>query len=304
MFFKKKIISTDILKILSKKNRFKRYSFLVIGCFLLAFAFNVFFSPNSLVTGGISGIAIVLKNMFGISTSLFILISYILLLVSSYILLGKETTKYSIIGSILYPLFVSLTEDMATLIQFNVDNMLLITIFGALISGLGSGLTFKYGFSTGGSDIISQIISKYFKISIGNSMKVLNFIIIIGAGFFISSGNTIPTYAYQWENVMYGIMAIYIMTLLTDKVLLGISDSKSFYIITEHETSIKKFLINELGRGVTVLEARGGYTGDRKKVLMCVIPTKEYFLAKEGILEIDKEAIVLINDVYQAEGIE
>lgn len=297
-FFKKNKISEDILKKLNERDRFKRYTFLVIGCFLLAFAFNIFFSPYNLVTGGISGIAIVIDNVFGISTSLFIAIVYLLLVLLSYLLLGKETTKYSIIGSILYPLFVYLTKDLGTIIQFDVDNMLLVSIFGALISGLGSGLTFKYGFSTGGSDIIFQIMSKYFKMSIGNSMKIFNIIIILGAGFFLD--NTI----YAWENVMYAIIAVYIMTILTDKVLLGISDSKSFYIITENETAIKHFLINELGKGVTVLEGRGGYTGDRKKVLMCVIPTKEYFLAREGILEIDKEAIVLISDVYQSEGIE
>ena len=299
LFFKKnKIINEEILKKLNKKDRFKRYTFLVIGCFLLAFAFNIFFSPHNIVTGGISGIAIVIQNVFGISTSLFIAITYILLLLLSYLLLGKETTKYSIIGSILYPLFVYLTRNLGTIIQFDVDNMLLVSLFGALISGLGSGLTFKYGFSTGGSDIIFQVMSKYFKISIGNSMKIFNMIIILGAGFFLD--NTI----YAWENVMYAIIAVYIMTILTDKVLLGISNSKSFYIITDHETSIKNFLINELGKGVTVLEGRGGYTGDRKKVLMCVIPTKEYFLAREGILEIDKEVIVLISDVYQSEGIE
>ena len=103
---------------------------------------------------------------------------------------------------------------------------------------------------------------------------------------------------------MYAIIIIYIVSILNDKVLLGVSNSKSFYIITEHETAIKHFLMKELGMGVTVLEGRGGYTGDRKKVLLCVIPTKEYFLAKEGILELDKDAIVLINDVYQSSGIE
>ena len=87
-------------------------------------------------------------------------------------------------------------------------------------------------------------------------------------------------------------------------MLLGISSSKAFYVITEHETSIKEFLINQLGKGVTVLEGRGGYTGDRKKVIMCAIPTKQYFLAKEGILNIDKDAVILINDVYQTEGLE
>ena len=288
----------NIIKTINKKDRIKRYSFLIIGSFLLAFSFNVFFSPNNLVTGGMSGISIVINNLFGIPTSSFIAISYILLLGVSYLVLGHESTKHSLIGSILYPLFVYVTKDIVNLIQFDVDNMLLIAIFGALFTGLGAGLTFKYGFSTGGSDIICQIISKYFKISIGTAIKIFNFIIIIGSGFFL--GNTL----YAWENVLYAIISIYISTLLTDKVLLGISDSKSFYIITEHETSIKKFLMNELGRGVTILEARGGYTGNVKKVILCAIPTKEYFLAKEGILEIDKDAIILINDIYQSSGIE
>lgn len=302
LFFKKNKITNDILKRLNERDRFKRYSFLVIGCFFMAISFNLFFEPYNLVTGGTSGIAIILNNLFGIPTSTFIAISYVSLLVLSFLVLGKESTKYSVIGSILYPLFVYITKDIGNIIQFNVNNMLLIAVFGALITGLGYGLTFKYGFSTGGSDIIFQIMSKYYKISIGTCMKVFNFVIIISSGFFLGSlGNS---NIYQWEIVFYGLISSYITTLMTDKVLLGISDSKSFLIITEHETAIKNFLINELNRGVTVLEGRGGYTGDRKKVLMCAIPTKRYFLAKAGILEIDKDAIILINDVYQSAGID
>ena len=246
MFFKKKkIIDNEILKKLKTKDIVKRYFYLVLGCFLLAFAFNVFFEPNNIVTGGITGIALIIQKLFGIPTSIFILTANVLLLIVSYLILGKEDTKYSIIGSILYPIFLYLTSNIAEYIQFNVDSMLLIILFGA----------------------INGVI-------------------------------------YDWTNVMYAIIVVYIVSLLNDKVLLGVSNSKSFYIITEHETAIKGFLINELKKGVTVLEARGGYTGDRKKVLMCVIPTKDYFLAKEGILEIDKDAIVLINDVYQSSGIE
>lgn len=298
--FKNNKINSDILRKLNKKNRITKYLFLAIGCFLTAFAFNVFFKPHDIVTGGVSGIGIVVNNIFGISTTPFIVISYIILLILSYFLLGFEMTKHSLIGSILYPLFVYITEDAATYIQFDVNSMLLIILFGALINGLGSGLTFKYGFSTGGSDIICQIISKYFKISIGNAIKIWNIIIIAGSGFFIAQAGSL----YAWENVMYAIIIVYIVGLLNDKVLLGVSSSKAFYVITEHETAIKNFLMNELSRGVTVLEGRGGYTGDRKKVIMCVIPTKQYFLAKAGILEIDESAIVLINDVYQSAGIE
>ena len=284
----------------NRKNILNKYIFMIIGCFLTAFAFNVFFSPNNLVTGGVSGVSIIVKNVFGISTSTFIAITYVILLILSYILLGKEKTKNSLIGSILYPLFVYLTEDIGTLIAFNVDNILLVTIFGALINGIGGGLVFKYGFSTGGSDIVCQMISKIFKISIGDSIKAVNMIIILSAGFFIGGEGVL----YAWENVMYAIIAIYIISFLNDKVLLGVSSSKAFYVITEHETAVKEFLIRQLGKGVTVLEARGGYTGDIKKVILCAIPTKQYFLAKEGILKIDRDAIILINDVYQSAGLE
>lgn len=281
-------------------NVFVKYIYVIIGCFLTAFAFNVFFAPNNIVTGGVSGISIIVKNIFGISTTKFITITYIILLILSYFVMGKKKTANSVVGSILYPLFVYLTEDMSTLIQFNVNNTLLIAIFGALINGIGAGIVFKYGFSTGGSDIICQMISKLFKITLGDSVRIVNVIIIISSGFFIG----IPGTLYAWENVMYALICIYIISLLNDKVLLGISNSKAFYVITEHETSIKNFLINELGRGVTVLEGRGGYTGDRKKVIMCAIPTKQYFLAKKGILKIDRDAVILINDVYQSSGLE
>lgn len=282
-----------------KKISFVEYFYVAIGCFLTAFAFNVFFAPHNLVTGGVSGVSIIIKNIFGIPTSTFIAITYILLLILSYFVLGKKMTRNSVIGSILYPLFVYLTKDMSALIHFNVNNILLVAIFGALINGIGAGIVFKYGFSTGGSDIICQMISKIFKITLGDSVRIVNMIIIFSSGFFIG----IPG-IYAWENVMYALICIYIISLLNDKVLLGISNSKAFYVITENETMIKDFIINQLGRGVTVLEARGGYTGDRKKVIMCAVPTKQYFLAKKGILEIDKDAIILINDVYQSEGLE
>lgn len=297
----KDVIDIDsILKAVDKKGRIKKYFFLVVGSFFLALAFNVFFKPISIVTGGVSGISIVVYKLFGIDTTMFIAISYVILLIISLLVLGKETTKHSLIGSILYPVFVYLTQDIGAYIHFNVDNMLLIVLFGAVINGIGSGLTFKYGFSTGGGDIIFQIFSKYFKMSIGDAMRIINSIIIVSAGFFITKG----TEVYAWENVMYAIIVVYIVSILNDRVLLGLSESKSFYIITEHEDLIKDFLMNELKRGVTILDARGAYTGNKKHVILCAIPTKEYFLAKEGILAIDKEAVLLINDVYQSEGIE
>ncbi len=297
MLFKK---NKEVTKKVNKKTAISSYFFAVLGCFLTAFSFNVFFAPANLVTGGVSGVSIIIKNLFGIPPSTFIAITYIVLLILSYIVLGKKMTRNSVFGSIVYPLFVYLTEDMAALIHFNVDNILLIAIFGSLISGIGAGIVFKYGFSTGGSDIICQMISKIFKVTLGDAVRVVNMIIIISSGFFLGA----PGEFYAWQNVMYALICIYIISLLNDKLLLGISNSKAFYVITEHETAIKDFLIRELGRGVTILEGRGGYTGDRKKVIMCAIPTKQYFAAKSGILAIDSDAVILINDVYQSTGLE
>ena len=95
---------------------------------------------------------------------------------------------------------------------------------------------------------------------------------------------------------------MYIIGIMTDKVILGISESKSFYIITEHETEVKKYILHNLSHGVTVLEARGGYTGNMLKVIMCIIPTKEYFKVKEGIKTIDPNAFFLVTDAYEVSG--
>ena len=101
---------------------------------------------------------------------------------------------------------------------------------------------------------------------------------------------------------MYSIINLYIVSMMTDKVMIGISSSKSFFIITSHESEIKKYIMDELGHGVTLLEGNGAFTGNRQKVLMCVIPTREYFVAKEGIHEIDPNAFFVVADAYEVYG--
>lgn len=296
MFFKKSEKIDEIIKKVENKHKLSRYFNLVIGCALLAFAFDVFFAPREVVYGGLSGLSIVVNKVFGIDMSLFVFICSIILLVVSYFTLGWEKTKGSIAGSILYPLFMKLFSPLAAAIDLNIDNMLLIVIFGSLIAGLGSGTNFKSGFSTGGTDIINQIVSKYAKVSIGKAMLLTDGFIVLGAGFFLNDQ------IYAFENVMYAIMVLYIISLMADKVILGISQCKSFYIVTEEEELVKKFVLNHLSSGVTILDAKGGYTGERQKVIMCIVPTKDYFLAKEGILGIDPKAFFLVTDAYEVSG--
>lgn len=294
--FKRKEKLDEIIDKIYNKHKIRRYFTLFIGCLLAATAFNLFFLPHSIVYGGVSGISIVVNKLFGMDSSLFVFISSMLLLIISYFTLGWEKTKGSIAGSIMFPLCMKLTEDIGSYIDFNIDNMILIVIFGALIAGLGSGTNFKSGFSTGGTDIVNQIISKYAKVSIGKAMLMSDGLIVIAAGFFLSDN------IYAWENVMYAIIVLYIISIIADKVILGISQCKAFYIVTEHEATVKKFIMEHLSHGVTVLDGRGGYTGNHQKVIMCIIPTKDYFLAKEGILGIDPNAFFLVTDAYEVSG--
>ena len=263
----------------------------IFGCFLVALAFNLFMSPNNLVAGGISGLSLVLKHFFGLNPSMIISISNVFLIVLSFLLLGKEKTKMSILGSILFPVFVSMTEHLSTYISFKESEMILIAIFGGVLQGIGAGLIFRAGYSTGGTDILNMIISKIFKISLGNSMFFTDgTIIVIGA------------FVFGFNHLMYSLIILYLISTLTDKVVLGISDSKAFYIITSKEKEVKAFVINELKHGVTEFKAKGGYNLENQTVLMSVIPTREYYKLKEGIHNIDKNAFFVAMDSYEVRG--
>lgn len=290
MFRKKKKIDQNIIKNIYKKDRFIRYGEFILGVFLVAAAFNIFILPNDLVYG-VSGVAVMLNKTYGISPSLVILIGSIILLILSFILLGKEKTRNSVLGSLIYPLFVELTLPITNYIDLGSTEPVVLALFGAVISGFGLGLIFKAGYTTGGTDILNQIVAKYFKMSIGKAMFFTDGLIIVASLF-----------VFGFQKFMYSIISIYIISIMTDKVILGISNSKAFYIITENETSIKKFILEHLSHGVTVLDGRGGFTGNHQKVIMCIIPTKEYYIAKEGILNIDPNAFFLVTDAYEVKG--
>ena len=287
----RKINTDDILKDINSKHLFKRITSLVIGIFLIALSFNLFFLPTNLVFGGVSGLSIITKKLFGWNPTIVISIASGFLLLISFILLGKRDTINSIIGTILYPIFVELTSGLTTYIKIDPNETLLIALFGAVIYGIGAGLVFKGGFTTGGTDILNKIVSKYFKVSMGTALIFTDGLIVLGGAF-----------VFGFTKLMYALIVLYIISILTDKVLLGISDSKAFYIITEHDDEVKDYVINALKHSVTVFDAKGGYTKEKQKVLMCVIPTREYFRLKEGIHEIDKDAFFVVTDAYEVVG--
>ena len=290
MFFKKNENDKLILKEIYSKTRITRYMQFLLGLLLVSIAFNTFVLPNDIVYG-VSGLGVILYRTFNISPSIVILVSSVILLILSFFILGKEKTKNSMVGSLLYPVFVELTSHLVKYIDLGSTETIVIVVFGSVLSGLGLGLIFKSGFTTGGTDILNQIVSDKAKISIGKSMLFTDGIIILSSLF-----------VFGWQKFIYSIINMYIISVMTDKVILGISNSKTFYIVTEHEEKVKNFVLNYLSHGVTVLEARGGYTNSKQKVIMCTITTSEYFKAKEGIHAIDKNAFFLVTDAYEVYG--
>lgn len=277
----------EILKSVNSKHLFRRYTLLMIGCFIVAFAFNLFFLQYGIVCFGISGLSIVV-NEFGIDPSLFILIGNILLLIISFFALGMDKTKNSVIGSLVFPLFVKLTSPLTAYIPLGDVEMIVIAIFGAVLTGVGYGIIFKTGFTTGGTDIINQIIAKYSKVSLGTSMLMVDGLVVLSAKI-----------VFSWEIVLYGTIVLYIISMLTDKVILGISQSKAFYIVTDKVEEVREFLLSIMNGGVTIINAKGGYSNEKQQLLLGVVPTRSYFVVKEGLKEIDNDIFFLVCDAYE-----
>ena len=272
------------------KSNIKRGIFLLLGLILYALSFNIFLSANELVFGGISGLSIIVKNIFNLDTSIFIFIANSFILILSYLLLGKEMTLKSIVGSLLLPVFIKISEPLSLLITEPVS-LELASIYGGVLAGLGLGLVYKVGFTTGGTDILNQIFNKYFGISIGTSMIIIDGVILLSSIF-----------VFGFVKSMYALIALFIISKLTDRVILGISNSKTFYIITDEPVKVKEFVIKKMGHGITEFNAYGGFKKESQKVLFCVIPTYEYFKLKQGISEIDKDAFFVVLDSYEVNG--
>ena len=280
-----------ILERINEKARTKRLISFILGSLILAISYHLFLAPNKLVAGGVSGIAIILNSLFKIDHFIVILSLNISLLILSYFLLGKEKTRASILGSLVFPFFIKLTSDIGQIIDIDTSQLLISAVFGGVLYGLGIGMIFKAGYTSGGTDILNQILNKYFKLSIGKSMLYTDGTITLSSALVFGT-----------NKMMYAIIVLYIVSIMSDRVILGISDSKAFYIVTDEEKAIKDYILKYLNHGVTVFNAKGGYAKEKQNVLMCVLPTKDYYRLKTGILEIDPEAFFVVTDAYEVFG--
>lgn len=281
----------DILKSIKKQNRFKRILLMLTSLLLGALVYNIFLLPLNIVSGGVSGVATITKHVYKIEPSTMVFILSFACSIISLMYLGIEETAGAIASSIIYPLLIKLIAPIANLLPIETNDIFVIVIFAGILSGVSSGLMYRSGYPNAGFPIICQILNKYFKIPISKSSLFINAIIVIIGGIFFGSANA-----------MYAIILLYISNLVLDKVLLGISNNKAFYIITTEEEKIKEYIINELNHNVTVFDVKGGFLEKKNKVLLSTIPTKEYYKVTEGIKGIDNKAFFVVTDSYEVIG--
>ncbi len=274
------------------KNFWPRLVIMVIGVFILAVTYNLFFLKYDLVTGGTSGLAIIINHVFNIDPALFIFIVEIFLLTLSFFLLGPKQTGMTILGSLLFPFFISLTSDICLNLSnsINFDSYMIISLVSGVLFGTGSGLVYKMGYSTGGADIVMQILNKYMKISTGTASFITSIVVVVPGAF-----------VFGLNKAIYGIIIIIIISILVDKIMLGISNSKMFYIRTKKLDEVQDF-IKEMNTGYTIIKADGAYSKKKYDMIMTVLPTKDYYMFKNVIQKIDPEAFFIITDCYEVYG--
>lgn len=280
-----------IVKAVKEKNKYYRMFLLFISLLISAVIYNMFLLPLNIVTGGTSGIAQITKYLYNIDPAFMVLILSIICLAISIIFLDFDKTASTLVTTFLYPALVKLTEPLSTLMTIETNDMFIVVLMTAVILGISNALMYKSGYSNGGLTVITQTLYKYKKISVAKSGLIMNAIIILAGGMVFGSTVT-----------MYAIIALYIRSVVQDKVLLGISNNKAFYIITSEEDKVERFVIDELGHNATIFDVKGAFLEKKRKVILTVVPSREYFKVTEGIKLIDDKAFFVVTDSYQVAG--
>lgn len=274
------------------KKAVKEYVLITLGIFLVAIGIYYFLVPSDLAAGGVSGLAIVINKFFpAIPVGLLMLGMNIVLFIIAFIVIGSNFGAKTIYSSLGLSAMIWCLEKIYPISQPIVDDLLLQLLFGILISGIGMGIVFNQNASTGGTDIIAKIINKFFHIDIGKSLLLSDFLITLAAG--LTFGPKIG---------MYALLGVVINGLVIDNVIQGLNVCKQVTIISEKSEEIKKYIIEELGRGVTIYDGRGAYTGEKKEVLMTIISRKEFIRLREYIKELDKRAFISVSNVHEVLG--
>ena len=260
----------------------KDYAFILVGTLITAIGLDVYLIPNRIAAGGISGVSTILYHLLGIPAGGSMFVMNLALFVVAFFFLGRSFGLRSIISSVALAFFIDFFRYVVVIPVFT-GNLLLSTLFGDILTGIGMGLIFYKNASTGGTDILAKIVNKYTRVSVGKCLLLIDALVTIGAGF-----------AFGAEMAMFALLAIYINTRTIDVIMDGIYDTRQLIIISDKQEEISRCILNKVGRGVTRLLGQGAYTCEKRYVLLTYIKRTEVNRVLYYIRRIDPQAFVTI----------
>jgi uncharacterized membrane-anchored protein YitT (DUF2179 family) len=264
----------------------RRMVFMTLGAALVAAGLQMLIIPNLLIDGGIVGIAIMLAYLSHVKLGIVIWALNLPFLILGYKQIGKTFALSTLYSVSILSIFTALWK-----LPVPTTDPLLAAVFGGIIIGGGVGLVIRYGGSLDGSEIVSLVLNKKLGFSVGELVMFINIFILSSAGFL-----------FGWDRAMYSLIAYYISIKMIDLVIEGLDESKAVWIISEHSLVIGDQILARLGRGVTYLEGQGGFSGDPKKVLFCVINRLEQAKLKTITEEADPQAFLAIGNIHDVKG--
>lgn len=265
---------------------------LILGCIFIAVGLNMFFKPYTIAPGGLSGLSVVISKLTGLSVSTIMLVIGVPLLLFSIKILGKKDAIKTFIGMILLSFIIKVTEPLASIQATN--DILLSAISGGILLGIGLGIVFSVDGSTGGTDLIALMLNRIFpNMSVSKCLTIIDGMVVLSAG--IANGNL--------ETGLYSAIALYIIVKVIDAIISGFDYSKAFMIITTQPERLRCAIVNDIKRGVTLLDAKGGYTNEEKNILLVVVNKKQQEVQlKKLIKNEDPNAFIIVSEAHEVLG--
>lgn len=263
--------------------------FVTLSCMIMSFSYAAFCIPNNLAPGGFSGLATVLYAFFGTPVGAVSFIMCVPFFVILYKEMGLGAFLKTAYGTFIFSLFIDLMTG-----KFNFTNdLFLSSVFGGIMFGVGTGLLFKFDGTTGGTELLAVILNKKMPhITISNFILILDGIVVLIAGIAFKN----------FEIMLYCIIFIFVCTKVIDIIQEGMGYSKAFYIFTDKPEEMKDAIFNNLERGITFLQGRGGYSGNEKEVIFCVVSRMEITALKNIAVSIDNNSFMILADVSEVFG--
>lgn len=271
------------------QKKIRRYLGMTIGIAIVAIGINMFFVPNKIAAGGITGLATVLHYLSGLSVGSLMLIFNVPLFIIGIKILGAKYGLKTLYGAIALAVLVDVFAPYTPTLTHDI---LLNSIYGGLLVGVGMGLVFRFRGNTAGTALAAAILHKLFNITVGQALLILDFFVVAFAGIVFKSP----------ELALYAIIAIFVTAKIIDLVQEGPNNSKAFFIMAAEPELLAEGILKEVDRGVTFLQGKGGYTGQDRELLLCVVETSEVTQLKELIYQHDPQAFIIVTDAQEVLG--